>query len=264
MTGLAVTVVIAAHNEAADIPECIRSVAWADEVIVVENDSTDRTVALARELGATVMQHPFRTIGLQRNAAISAARNRWILVVDADERAGPELAQEVGSLLAGPDAGVSALRVPRRNFFLGREIRHGGWERDAPVRLFRSHLRYDDRPVHERVVTEGGVGRLSSPLIHYPYDSLDEYYEKLVRYARSGAERKYSEGSRAHWWDVTLRPLAFFLRMFVFRRGFLDGFHGLAVAALSATSVTAKYAFLWSLGRRATARQDVAGLRPGP
>ena len=130
-----VTVVIAAHNEAAQIEACVRSVGWAAEILVVENDSSDDTVARARSAGASVFSHPFRTIGAQRNAAIARARHPWILVLDADERATPALGAEVARHLA--QSGVDAFRVRRRNWFLGEEIRHSGWDRDRPVRLFR-------------------------------------------------------------------------------------------------------------------------------
>ncbi len=154
-----VTVIIAARNEAGDIGDCVRSVSWAREVLVVENDSTDDTIDEARAAGATVFRHPFTTIGAQRNAAIERATQPWILVVDADERGTPALGAEVARLVTSPPAassgGPRAYRAPRRNFFFGREIRHGGWERDRPVRLFEAALRYDERPVHEHVIVEG-------------------------------------------------------------------------------------------------------------
>jgi hypothetical protein len=153
-----VTVVIAAHDEADQIDACVRSVSWAAEVLVVENDSTDDTIARARTAGATVFSHPFRSIGAQRNAAIARARHPWVFVLDADERATPALGAEVARLLQG--TAVDAYRVRRRNWFLGREIRHSGWDRDRPVRLFRSTLRYDERPVHGHVLTSAEPGVL--------------------------------------------------------------------------------------------------------
>ena len=148
------SVVIAARDEAANIEACVASVAWAREVIVVENDSSDATVELANRAGATVMSHPFSTIGAQRNAAISRATSGWILVVDADERGSPALGDEIRRVVAAPD-GREAFRVPRRNFFLGREVRHGGWASDRPIRLFRATLRYNTSRVHEHVDVTG-------------------------------------------------------------------------------------------------------------
>lgn len=242
------SVVIAARDEVAEIADCIASVAWAAEVIVVENDSTDDTFAIARDAGATVFSHPFTTIGCQRNAAIARARNEWVLVVDADERGTPGLRDEVARVLQRESHHV-AYRVRRRNFFLGREIRHGGWERDRPVRLFRNHMRYDERPVHEHVLVDGPVGELAEPLLHYPYASLDEYFAKLDRYSRWWAQQNHARGRRASVWKIALKPPARFLSMYVLRGGFLDGAVGAIVAALAAMSVAAKYARLWELQR---------------
>jgi (heptosyl)LPS beta-1,4-glucosyltransferase len=242
------SIVIAAKDEAAEIGACIASVAWAAEIIVVENDSSDDTAAIAQSAGATVFSHPFTTIGRQRNAAIARARHEWILVVDADERGTGGLRDEIARIVSAEAKDV-AFRVRRRNFFLGREIRHGGWERDRPVRLFRSRMHYDERPVHEHVMTDGLVGELSERLIHYPYASLGEYFEKLERYSRWWAEQNFARGKRTRAWTIALKPPARFFSMYVLRAGFLDGAAGVIVAALAAMSVAAKYARLWELGR---------------
>ena len=243
------SVIIAAKDEAREIAECIASVSWAEEVIVVENDSVDDTVSIAQANGAVVFSHPFTTIGRQRNAAIARARHEWILVVDADERGTPQLGAEIAGVLS-TGASPVAYRVRRRNFFLGREIRHGGWERDRPVRLFRSRMRYDERPVHEHVMTDGVVGDLREPFIHYPYASLSEYFAKLERYSGWWAEQNFARGRRTRAWTIALKPPARFFSMYVLRAGFLDGAAGVIVAALAAMSVAAKYARLWELQRR--------------
>jgi len=247
-TTIPCSVVIAAKDEAAEIAECVASVAWAAEIIVVENDSSDDTVTIARSAGATVFSHPFTTIGRQRNAAIARARHPWILVVDADERGTRDLRDEVARIVSREAKDV-AFRVPRRNFFLGREIRHGGWERDRPVRLFRSRMRYDERPVHEHVVADGPVGELTEPLIHYPYASLGEYFAKLDRYSRWWAEQSFARGRRTRAWTIAVKPPVRFFSMYVLRGGFLDGAAGVIVAALAAMSVAAKYARLWEMQR---------------
>ena len=258
-----VSVVIAARNAGEHIASCVHSVAgWADEVLVVENDSTDDTVLLASAEGAKVFSHPFHTIGKQRNVAIERSRHDWVLVLDADERCTPALAQEVAALVGG-GATLDAYRIPRRNFFLGREIRHGGWEKDRPVRLFRRTLRYDERPVHEHVMTTGAVGTLDEPMLHYTYTSLDQYFEKLDRYSRSWAQQHHEGGRRAGVLHVLVKPPARFVTMYLLRGGFLDGAHGLVVAVLAAMSVAAKYARLWALTRgfglesRALPRREV-------
>jgi len=245
-----VTVVIAARNAATHIGACIDSAAWAAEILVVENDSTDDTVAVARASGATVFAHPFVTIGQQRNAAIERARHEWILVLDADERCTPALAAEIADVVRRSAPAPDAFRIARRNHFLGREVRHGGWERDRPVRLFRRTLRYDERPVHEHVMTDGPIGELREPFIHYPYASLSEYFGKLERYSGWWAQQSFARGKRTRAWTIALRPPARFFSMYLLRAGFLDGAAGVIVAALAAMSVAAKYARLWELQRR--------------
>jgi len=242
-----VTAVIAAHNESANIEACIASVDWTSEVIVVENDSLDDTVNRARSAGATVISPPFTTIGSARNQAIVRAKTPWIIVLDADERCTPELAEEIQAAVRTTDA--QAFRVPRRNFFLGKEIRHGGWGggNDRPVRLFRRDLRYDASQVHEHVDVPAGAktGELKNSLLHYTYTSLDQYFEKFNRYSRWWAEQNYARGRRGTAGAVFFKPPAKFVSMYLLKGGFRDGAHGLILACLAAGSVMAKYARLW-------------------
>ena len=240
-----ITAVIAAHNESANIEACIASVDWAREVIVVENDSIDDTVDRARSAGATVISPKFTTIGAARNNAIERVHTSWVFVIDADERCTPELATEVRERIKLPGDNV-AFRIPRRNYFLGKEIRHGGWGNDKPVRLFRREIRYNANLVHEHViVTNGGIGEVRNSLLHYTYVSLDQYFEKFDRYSRWWAEQNYAKGRRTSAAAVFFKPPARFLSMYVLRGGFRDGGRGLMLACLAATSVMAKYARLW-------------------
>lgn len=246
MSSVDVTVVIAARNEAANIAACIDSVRWARQVVVVEDGSSDDTASLAAAAGALVLPNPFVTIGLQRNAAIERAASDWILVIDADERGSVALGQELTKVLGAPR--FNAYRIPRANFFLGQEVKHGGWESDRPVRLFRSSLRYNERRVHEHVVTDGRVGELTSPIIHEPYASLGSWFEKLGRYSRHWAEDRHERGMRGGAGAVIIRPPLRFLTMYLVRGGWMDGARGAVLAAMAATSVMAKYACLWALG----------------
>ncbi|MEO7218188.1 MAG: glycosyltransferase family 2 protein [Gemmatimonadaceae bacterium] len=241
-----VTVVIATRNEEANIAACIDSVRWADEIIVADQGSSDETQAHAENAGAmvlSVVEAP--TIGAGRNLAIGRARNHWILVVDADERGTTDLERAVRSTIANPAA--VAYRVPRTNHFMGGEVRHGGWESDRPVRLFDSALRYNDSRVHEHVITNTEPATLTSPLLHYPYASMEIYFEKFVRYSRWWAEDQSRRGRRASVAAVIFKPPARFISMYIFRLGFLDGPRGAALAALAAASVCAKYVRLWAL-----------------
>ncbi len=240
-----VTAVIAAHDESANIEACIASVEWAREVIVVENDSSDDTIDRARSAGATVISPKFSTIGAARNNGMERARSPWILVLDADERCTPELAAEIRQVLSNP-GDRSAFRVPRRNYFLGKEIRHGGWGSDKPVRLFKRELRYNANLVHEHVdVTRGTIGAVRNALLHYTYASLDQYFEKFDRYSRWWAEQNFAKGRRGGAAAVFFKPPARFVGMYFLKGGFRDGARGLVLACLAAASVMAKYARLW-------------------
>lgn len=249
-----VTVVIAAHNEAHQIEACVRSVSWAAEVLVVENDSSDDTIERARVAGATVFSHPFTSIGAQRNAAIARAEHGWVFVVDADERATPALGAEVARRVT--ENRRDAYRVPRRNWFLGREIRHSGWDRDRPVRLFRSTLRYDERPVHEHVITDAEPGVLEEALLHQPYANLGEYFEKLGRYSRDWAAQNHARGRRASILTLLARPQLRFVSTLVWRGGWRDGWQGVIISALAGVSVASKYAHLWALQHGANGSSD--------
>lgn len=241
-----VSVVIATRNEASNVAACIDSIRWVDEILVADHGSTDDTRQRAEASGATVLQlADAPTIGQLRNAAITRARNSWILVVDADERGTPQLEAAVRSAVS--TRANSAYRVRRRNFFLGGEIRHGGWEADRPVRLFDSTLRYDESRVHEHVVTRSEPSQLDGFLLHHPYATLDIYFEKFVRYSRWWAEDQMRKGRAASLGAVVFKPPARFVSMFIFRLGFLDGARGVVLAALAAASVCAKYVRLWAL-----------------
>jgi glycosyltransferase involved in cell wall biosynthesis len=245
-----VTAVIAAHDESANIEACVASVEWACEVIVVENDSLDDTIDRARGAGATVISPKFTTIGAARNHGIARAKTAWIFVLDADERCTPELAGEISQVVARPGK-ASAIRVPRCNFFLGKEIRHGGWGSDKPIRLFKRELRYNANLVHEHVdVTNGEIGEVRNRLLHYTYISLDQYFEKFDRYSRWWAEQNYAKGRRGTAGAVLFKPPARFVSMFLLKGGFRDGARGLVLACLAAASVMAKYARLWERSLR--------------
>ncbi|HLZ45492.1 MAG TPA: glycosyltransferase family 2 protein [Gemmatimonadales bacterium] len=242
-----VTAVIPTLNEAIQIADCVRAVRWADEIIVADGGSSDETPRAAAAAGAKVLQGSWRTIAAQRNAAIAAARNDWVLAVDADERVGPELAEEIGATVGAPEHRAYAVR--RANSYAGRTIRFGGWGDDWVVRLFRRDRRYVERRVHEHLEHGDDVGKLRAPLLHTPYRDLSHYVEKLDRYATWGAEELAERGRRAHLVDVLLRPPARFFSMYILRLGFLDGWRGAVLSGLTGVSVFLKYVRLWELGR---------------
>ena len=146
-----------------------------------------------------------------------------------------------------------AYRVPRQNYFLGAEVRHGGWESDRPIRLFRASFRYNSSRVHEHVEVNGAIGELQSSLMHEPYAALDSWFEKLGRYSKWWAEDRFEKGKRAGIASVVFRPPFRFLSMYLIRGAWMDGARGALLASMAATSVMAKYARLWALGRRGRA-----------
>jgi len=244
-----VTAVIPTLNEAGQIADCVRTVTWADEVIVADGGSSDETPRAAEAAGAKVLRGRWTTIAAQRNAAIAAARNQWVLAVDADERVGTDLAQEINATVHAPAHRAYAVR--RANRYAGRTIRFGGWGDDWVVRLFQRDKRYVEIRVHEHLERGTDVGRLRAPLVHTPYRDLSHYLEKMDRYAKWGAEELADRGRRAHLADIVLRPPARFLSMYVLRLGLLDGWRGAVLSGLGAISVFLKYIRLWELQHKA-------------
>ena len=241
---LPLTVVIPTLNEAANIAECVASAAFADEILVADAGSADATVALARAAGATVLERTGPTIAAQRNAAIAAARNRWIFALDADERITPSLAAELEAVLAAP--AYTAFRVRRRNFYLGVEQTRGGWSRDWVMRLFTSDLRWVERRVHEGLQSVAEHGDLRQTILHHPYRSLAHHIEKLHRYAEWGAADLWDRGVRTSWTDLALRPAGRFVKSYLLGGGVLDGKRGFIQAVLGAYAGFLKYAHLWA------------------
>jgi len=244
-----VTAVIPTLNEAGQIADCVRTVTWADEVIVADGGSSDETPRAAEAAGAKVLRGRWTTIAAQRNAAIAAARNQWVLAVDADERVGTDLAQEINATVHAPAHRAYAVR--RANRYAGRTIRFGGWGDDWVVRLFQRDKRYVEIRVHEHLERGTDVGRLRAPLLHTPYRDLSHYLEKMDRYAKWGAEELAERGRRAHLADIVLRPPARFFSMYVLRLGLLDGWRGAVLSGLGAISVFLKYIRLWELQHKA-------------
>ncbi len=245
------TVIVPAGNEEDNIRGCLESVVWADDVFVVLDDrSADRTEAIARELTDHIVRHEYVNSATQKNWAIPQCTTDWVMVVDADERVTPELRERIQAILAeGTDC--DGFYIKRMTVFFGRLIRHCGWHRDYLVRLWRNGKgRYEDLHVHADVLVDGQVGTLHEHLLHDTYRSLDHYLEKFGRYTTWSAQDLHRKGRRATWVNLALRPLWRFVRMYVLRRGFLDGKHGLILCSLAAYSVFMKYAKLWELRRR--------------
>ncbi len=254
------TVVMPTLNEAARIHESIIALAWADEVIVIDGGSSDGTPELARSAGAKVLQVTGPTIADQRNAGIAAARNRWVLALDVDEHVPEALRAEIASVLLAPKH--EAYRMSLRNFYMGRELRHGIWVNDWHVRLFSSERRFVTRRVHEGLEPVSDVGTLNAQLEHTSYRDLAHHVEKISRYARWGAQDLFDRGRRANFLDVTVVPLWRFFREYILYSGWRDGQQGLVLACLSACAALLKFVHLYALEWQATSPQSIPAVQP--
>ena len=241
------TVIIPTLNEETTIRDCLESVRFADEILVVDAFSTDATVAIARAAGARVLQHEYVYSARQKNWAIPQATHEWVLLVDSDERVTPALRGEILALLASSPR-HDGYWILRANHFLGRRIRHCGWGTDRVIRLFRRDLaRYQDREVHAEIELPEPLPVLAHPLEHHSFRSFGQYWRKLQLYSEWGAAQLYREGRKAGVLEILGRPVTRFLKMYVVRLGFLEGLHGLVLSLLGAFTVYLKYARLWEM-----------------
>jgi glycosyltransferase involved in cell wall biosynthesis len=256
-----VSVLIPTLDEEVNLPDCLASVAWADEVFVIDSFSHDRTVELARHSGAHVVQHPFESYSRQKNWALSTLpfRNEWVLIVDADERVPAPLAGEILRTLASPPP-VDGFTIRRENIFIDRVMRHSGWSTDTVIRLFRRDKgRYPNRRVHADLAIEGPTPLLKHPFVHYTFRSFDQYFDKFLKYAEWGAAQAFREGRSVGVIEIAGRTLWRFFRTYVLQLGFLDGLHGLVLCTLQSFGVFLKYARLWEYRLR-TRRGEVIHL----
>lgn len=244
MTTVSVTVIT--RNESAHIDACLASVSWADEVIVVDSESTDDTVARARARGARVIVRPWPGYAAQKNWAAEQASSDWILSIDADERVTPQLAAEIREVLKGPAA--PGYRVPRVTWHLGRWIRTTDWYPDYQLRLYdRRRARWASRRVHESVTADGPVARLTHDLQHYAYRDISHHHATMDRYTTLAAGELFEAGKSASFLDLAVHPPAAFLRNYVLRRGCLDGTVGFIISVMNAYYVFLKLAKLRAL-----------------
>ena len=243
---LALSLVVITRDAGAQLEACLGSAAFADEAVVVDSGSRDDTVEIARRSGARVVAQEWLGFGPQKNFAVAQATHDWVLCLDADERVSPELARAIRDAMQNPQ--YKAYTMPRRNHFLGRWLAHGEGYPDWNLRLFdRRHGRWSDDEVHERVLSDGTVGRLEGDLLHASAESLDAYLAKQNRYTTLQAAAMHAHGERFSVASLVFSPLLRFLRFYVLRGGFLDGAAGLVHIAIGSFSSFSKYAKLRAL-----------------
>ena len=242
-----ISVAIITKDEEHNIRDCLESVRWADEVVVVDNGSTDDTLKICREYRVQVYEEEWKGYSGQKNSAIGKARNEWVLSLDADERVTPDLREEIAGAL-DENSSVDGYFIARKNFFLGRWIKHCGWYPDFNLRLFRkSRGRFAERTVHEKVKVRGRTANLRYPLMHETYRSLSEFFQRMDRYSTLAAREMYQEGRKSGFYDIFFRPPFTFLQMYILRAGFLEGYSGFLLSSLYSIYTFAKYTKLKEL-----------------
>jgi glycosyltransferase involved in cell wall biosynthesis len=250
---LSVTVI--AKNEAADIDQALASVAWADEIVVVDSESTDGTVAVARRHTERVVVREWPGYVDQKNYAASIASHDWILSLDADERVTPALADEIRALLVGAPR-EAAFRIPRVTWHLGRWIRTTDWFPDHQLRLYdRRSARWTGRYVHEAVTVNGSIGTLRGELQHYAYRDIADHLETIDRYTTYAARQMHEEGRRARLSQIAGHPPLAFLRNYLAHGGIREGVPGFVISAMNAYYVFLKFAKLWELEHKDASRE---------
>jgi glycosyltransferase involved in cell wall biosynthesis len=239
--------IVITRNEARNVAACLDSVAFCDERIVVDCGSEDDTVKIAEAAGAIVVTHPWAGFGAQKNFALSRARGDWVLSIDADERVSAPLAAEILSTIRA--ASACGYEIARLSTFLGRPMRHSGWFPDYVLRLFRrKKARFSDDLVHERVICEGPVGRLSGVLDHHPVLRLEDALRRVDSYSTAGAEM-LAASRRVSFSGGIAHGLWSFLRAYIVKLGFLDGREGFLLAVANAEGTYYRYMKAWLAGR---------------
>jgi glycosyltransferase involved in cell wall biosynthesis len=241
--------IIITRNEATNIAACLESVTFCDERIVVDSGSDDATVEIALAAGATVVTHPWAGFGAQKNFALSQARGDWVLSLDADERVSAPLAVEILSTIRA--ASSNGYEIARLSTFLGRPMRHSGWFPDYVLRLFRREkARFTDDLVHERVICDGPIGRLSGVLDHHPVLRLEDALRRVDTYSSAGAEMLAASRRRVSFASGVTHGAWSFLRAYIMRLGFLDGREGFLLAVANAEGTYYRYMKAWLAGRQ--------------
>lgn len=235
------------HNSEATLEECLESLKWVDEIVVIDDESTDQTREIANKYNACVLIRKLDDFSTQRNFGLSNCSNDWVLVLDSDEVITRELQAEVESLFNQPVT-VSGFQIPRKNMFMGNWIRSS--YPDYGLRLFRRNEARYNGAVHESLTVNGEIGRLNHPMIHNSYRSIEEIILKTNHYTTISAQQMFEKGKRAGFLDLIFRPLAAFIKNFFLKRGFLDGFPGFILHVLSGYYTFIKYAKLYFLQKK--------------
>lgn len=258
-----ISVVVITKNEENNIRDCLDSARWADQIIVVDSESTDRTIEIAKEYTEKIFVLPFSGFGPQKNFGIDQSTSHWILILDADERISQELKREIKELIGKPRTpcirtGLSvvrgkwsqeepiAYRIPRHNFYYGVWVRWGGIYPDYQIRLFRKgRAYYNDTAIHENLIFNGEIGTLSGHIDHYTEKTIEDHFKKFNLYTSLAALELQKTRKEVHWYNLFFNPLVVFLKKYFLKQGFRDGIHGLIIGVFASMYNFVKYAKLW-------------------
>ncbi len=243
--------IIITKNEEANIERCLRSVSWVDEIVIVDTESTDSTLEIARNFDARVYRPEWKGFGPAKQYALDKATGEWVLSIDADEEVSFTLKNEIRQLLES-EPECCGYYIPRKTRFLDRWILHSGWYPDYVLRLFKkSSGRFTLALVHEKVEVTGPTGRLHNPLMHYSYPTLEDYMHKLDHYSTLGAREMFEAGKRFHGYHLIVKPIMAFIKKLIFKKGWRDGWEGFMIAGLTSFGTLIKLAKLRELQAKA-------------
>lgn len=245
------SVAIITKNEEGNIKDCLQSVIFARQIVVVDSGSTDKTLAIAQEFGCDIYQEGWHGFGAQKQLAINRCAQPWILVLDADERIPPETAAVIKSIITSSDIGAAGFTFSRKNYFQGRWIKHAGWWPDRILRLFKKNAGgMTKAAVHEAVEVQGRINNLDTPIEHYTESDLSKILLKIDKYSSLGANETFAAGKRSSPQGAFFRGLFTFVQDYFLRGGLLDGKQGLTLAVTDSINKYFKYAKLSELGKK--------------
>ncbi len=242
-----ISAIIPTFNEEENIERAIISVNWADEILIVDSFSKDKTLEIARKHNCRILEHEYVNSASQKNWTIPQAKYEWIFLLDADESCTEGLQAEIKSLLEKGSL-HSAFRIYRQNFFMGRKIRFCGWQKDVVIRLFkRDYCRYQDLNVHAEIVSEGSVGKLNNKINHNTYKSYTHFAQKFERYSTWSANDRLKKTKRITLYHLLMKPGFRFFKQYFIKLGILDGKVGFIICAMAAYSVFLRYLKAWRI-----------------
>lgn len=246
-----INAIVITYNESANIRECLNSLNWCDEIIVVDSGSNDNTCEIALEFTNNITISGNKPYGEKRNIGIERATADWIIWLDADERISPELKNEIISLINSPRNVYDAYYINRKSFFINKFIKHCGWYPDYTLRLFKksTNIRFNAALVHEKAVYSGGSGKLKNDILHYTDRNFEHYIEKLNNYTSLSAEELAKKRNSTGFFDIIFRPAFTFFKMYFLKLGILDGYMGLVLCTLSSIHVITKYSKLYLINK---------------